>query len=112
MEEEYWNKFFATGSVKDYLSYKMQESADEKGQMKEKSVGVSNCESDCTDSYEMCIRDRYNISQYIGLEHLISIEEMKSSTQNIVWFLRVPRVLLGGLVGAGLTCLLYTSRCV
>ena len=28
---------------------------------------------------------------------------MKSSTQNIVWFLRVPRVLLGGLVGAGLT---------
>ena len=36
MEEEYWNKFFATGSVKDYLSYKMQESADEKGQMKEK----------------------------------------------------------------------------
>ena len=45
----------------------------------------------------------YNISQYIGLEHLISIEEMKSSTQNIVWFLRVPRVLLGGLVGAGLT---------
>ena len=51
MEEEYWNKFFATGSVKDYLSYKMQESADEKGQMKEKSVGVSNCESDWTDRY-------------------------------------------------------------
>ena len=45
----------------------------------------------------------HNISQYIGLEHLISIEEMKNSTQNIVWFLRVPRVLLGGLVGAGLT---------
>ncbi len=36
---------------KDYLSYKMQESADEKGQIKEKSVGVSNCESDCTDRY-------------------------------------------------------------
>ena len=51
IEEEYWNKFFATGSVKDYLSYKMQESADEKGQMKEKSVGVSNCESDCTDRH-------------------------------------------------------------
>lgn len=32
-----------------------------------------------------------------------SVEGIKESTQNIVWFLRAPRVLLGLLVGAALT---------
>ena len=63
------------------------------------------------------------------------LESIRESTQNIVWFLRAPRVLLGALIGAALTlsgvgmqaftknplaepyvlgisCLLYTSRCV
>ncbi len=51
MEQKYWDKFFATGNVEDYLSYKMQEPAAEKGRIKEKSLGVSSCESDCADRY-------------------------------------------------------------
>ena len=38
MEQKYWDKFFATGNVEDYLSYKMQEPAAEKGRIKEKSL--------------------------------------------------------------------------
>ena len=38
-----------------------------------------------------------------GGEHLLGLGEIKESTQNIVWFLRAPRVILGMLVGAGLT---------
>lgn len=33
----------------------------------------------------------------------LPLEGVRESTQNIVWFLRVPRVLLGALVGAALT---------
>ena len=33
----------------------------------------------------------------------LPLEGVRESTQNIVWFLRAPRVLLGGLVGAALT---------
>ena len=32
-----------------------------------------------------------------------TLSEVKESTQNIVWFLRAPRVLLGALIGASLT---------
>lgn len=31
------------------------------------------------------------------------VPDIRESTQNIVWFLRAPRVLLGGLIGAALT---------
>ena len=34
---------------------------------------------------------------------VLPLEGVRESTQNIVWFLRAPRVLLGGLVGAALT---------
>lgn len=33
----------------------------------------------------------------------LSPEGVRESTQNIIWFLRAPRVILGGLVGAALT---------
>lgn len=33
----------------------------------------------------------------------LPLEGVRESTQNIVWFLRAPRVLLGALVGAALT---------
>ncbi len=45
----------------------------------------------------------HNLLDLVGWGHLISLEGIKDSTQNIVWFLRAPRVLLGGLVGAALT---------
>lgn len=32
-----------------------------------------------------------------------SLPDIRESTQNIVWFLRAPRVLLGALIGAALT---------
>lgn len=38
-----------------------------------------------------------------GLGDWISLEGIRDSTQNIVWHLRAPRVLLGMLVGAALT---------
>ncbi len=38
-----------------------------------------------------------------GLEGLIDLNGIRESTENIVWFLRAPRVILGMLVGAGLT---------
>lgn len=38
----------------------------------------------------------------VGKEAWIDLGEIRESTQNIVWFLRAPRVLLGGLVGASL----------
>ncbi len=49
MEQGYWNRFIATGSVKDYLSYKMSDYDQTAGQKKENSMGVRSCESDCTD---------------------------------------------------------------
>ena len=39
----------------------------------------------------------------LGLGDWISLEGIRDSTQNIVWHLRAPRVLLGMLVGAALT---------
>lgn len=45
----------------------------------------------------------YKLSEIFGLEHYIQLGDIKESTQNIVWFLRAPRVILGMLVGAGLT---------
>lgn len=38
-----------------------------------------------------------------GWGQAIELGEIRESTQNIVWFLRAPRVILGMLVGAGLT---------
>jgi hypothetical protein len=49
MEEGYWDRFTETGSVKDYLSYKMSEPNYPAGQKKENSMGVGSCESNCTD---------------------------------------------------------------
>ena len=46
MGQEYWDKFWVTGSVEDYLSYKTEKSA-EVGQ--KDSEGVCGCESDCAD---------------------------------------------------------------
>ena len=49
---------------------------------------------------------------YRGMVHRLSgiftgqtapLESIRESTQNIVWFLRAPRVLLGALIGAALT---------
>lgn len=45
----------------------------------------------------------HNLLDLAGWGHLVSLEGIKDSTQNIVWFLRAPRVLLGMLVGAALT---------
>lgn len=45
----------------------------------------------------------HNLLGLVGAENLISVEGIRESTQNIVWFLRAPRVILGGLVGAALT---------
>ena len=45
----------------------------------------------------------HNLLGLIGQEHLIDLGDIRGSTQNIVWFLRAPRVLLGALVGAALT---------
>lgn len=45
----------------------------------------------------------HRLLQLVGLADWVSLEGVKDSTQNIVWFLRAPRVLLGALVGAALT---------
>lgn len=45
----------------------------------------------------------HNLLGLVGLEDLVPLDGVRESTQNIVWFLRAPRVLLGGLVGAALT---------
>lgn len=45
----------------------------------------------------------HNLLGLFGQEHLVDLGEIRVSTQNIVWFLRAPRVLLGALVGAALT---------
>ena len=44
-----------------------------------------------------------NLLGLFGRADLIDLGEIRESTQNIVWFLRAPRVLLGLLVGAALT---------
>lgn len=54
MEKEYWQQFTATGKVEDYLNYKMERSneimsGDRAGDEKERSIGVNERESDCTD---------------------------------------------------------------
>lgn len=49
MEQRYWDIFVETGSVKDYLSYRMAGSAEYSGQKEERSMGVSSRESDCND---------------------------------------------------------------
>lgn len=49
MEHGYWDKFIETGSVKDYLSYKVQSCTEKSGRKEEKGMGVSSRESDCTD---------------------------------------------------------------
>ena len=45
----------------------------------------------------------HNLLGLFGQESLIDLNDIRASTQNIVWFLRAPRVLLGALVGAALT---------
>lgn len=45
----------------------------------------------------------YKLAEILGLERFVQLGEIRESTQNIVWFLRAPRVILGMLVGAGLT---------
>lgn len=49
MKQEYWDKFWETGNVKDYLSYRVEPNKETCGWKTETSVGVSNCESDCID---------------------------------------------------------------
>lgn len=54
MEKEYWQQFIATGKVEDYLNYKMESSSEAvsgrmTGDEKERSIGVNERESDCTD---------------------------------------------------------------
>lgn len=48
MEKGYWQQFTSTGSVEDYLSYRMEAEKETFG-LKEEKAGVRNCESDCTD---------------------------------------------------------------
>ena len=45
------------------------------------------------------------IGMYEDADYILStpLESIRESTQNIVWFLRAPRVLLGALIGAALT---------
>ncbi|MEG2420470.1 MAG: iron ABC transporter permease [Oscillospiraceae bacterium] len=45
----------------------------------------------------------HNLLDLFGLGGAVPLEGVRESTRNIVWFLRAPRVLLGGLVGASLT---------
>lgn len=45
----------------------------------------------------------HNLLELVGLGDRVDLGEIRASTQNIVWFLRAPRVLLGALVGASLT---------
>lgn len=45
----------------------------------------------------------HKILDLVGKGDWISVDDIKQSTQSIVWFYRAPRVLLGGLVGAALT---------
>ncbi len=45
----------------------------------------------------------HNICGLAGYEDLISVDDIRVSTQNIVWYLRAPRVILGALVGMALT---------
>lgn len=45
----------------------------------------------------------HNLLEAVGAGDVISIDGIRESTGNIVWFLRLPRVILGGLVGAALT---------
>ena len=45
----------------------------------------------------------HNIADLFGRDDWVSLEGIKRSTQSIIWFYRAPRVLLGALVGAGLT---------
>lgn len=45
----------------------------------------------------------HNLLESAGAGDLISVDGIRESTSNIVWFLRLPRVILGGLVGAALT---------
>lgn len=49
MEHEYWDKFWETGNVTDYLSYTSKKSVDIYGRKHEEDVGVCYSESDCTD---------------------------------------------------------------
>ena len=45
----------------------------------------------------------HRVLDLFGAGDRIDLGEIRESTQNIVWFLRAPRVILGMLVGAGLT---------
>lgn len=45
----------------------------------------------------------HNLLELVGHGEAVSLEGVRASTQNIVWFLRAPRVLLGMLVGCALT---------
>ncbi len=45
----------------------------------------------------------HNLLGFVGAGDVVSLEGIRESTGNIVWFLRLPRVILGGLVGASLT---------
>lgn len=63
-------------------------------------IGLGPVTIDFIDVWKVML---HNILGFIGLEDMISIEEIRESTRNIVWFLRAPRVILGGLVGASLT---------
>jgi hypothetical protein len=48
MEKEYWQQFATTGSVKDYLNYRMESSRDT-SESDRGNTGVERSESDCTD---------------------------------------------------------------
>lgn len=45
----------------------------------------------------------HNLLELLGMGGRVPLDGIRESTQNIVWYLRAPRVLLGGLVGAALT---------
>lgn len=49
MEQKNWDKFLETGSVIDYLSYRLAGVSPSYRHGKGKCAGVRDCESDCTD---------------------------------------------------------------
>ncbi|WP_122643440.1 hypothetical protein [Luxibacter massiliensis] len=49
MEQKYWEQFMVTGTIKDYLSYKMGKYGDGEMHSKENDIGVGYCESDSDD---------------------------------------------------------------
>lgn len=61
MEQNYWDMFKTTGSVKDYLSYKMEKSTEAREQSREEDRGADSHESDSVDRYGAVYGTRWRV---------------------------------------------------